>query len=207
MAALISKDDFRRIRLSLALAVVLVAAGGAVVFASLQLLQSEKKDNREALARRGEIQKKLMRARDEEQEIKQKITRFQELAKRGIIGEEQRLDWVEQVRQIKTARKLFDIEYEIAPQRPLDTATAPDSSGEFEFLVSTMRLKMQLLHEEDLLNFLADLRATVHAYLRVKDCAVERLPKNQNDRGGKTTPQLQAECTIDWITLRQKKGA
>lgn len=207
MAALISKDDFRRIRLSLALAVILMLAGGAIVFASLQLLDAEKKSNREALAKRNEIQKKLMRARDEEQEIKQKIARFQELGKRGIIGDEQRLDWVEQIRQIKTARKLFDMQYEISPQRPLDGAVAPGTGGDYEFLASMMQLKIQLLHEEDLLNFLSDLRGMVHAHIRVKDCSVERLPKSQGDRGGKAAPQLQAECTIDWITLRQKKGA
>ena len=37
MAAAFSKDDFRRIGLGLAAAVAMAAAGGAIVFATLQL--------------------------------------------------------------------------------------------------------------------------------------------------------------------------
>lgn len=203
MAALISKDDFRRIRLSLALALVMIAAGGAIAFGSTRLLETERKANREALSKRNEIQGKLSRARDEEQEIKQKIARFNALQARGIIGEEHRLDWVEQIRQIRNARKLFDIQYEIAPQRPLDGAGA---GGGYDFFVSTMRLQMPLLHEEDLLNFLSDLRNSARAYIRPRDCKVERFPKGPSERGG-AMPQLKAECSIDWITIREKKGA
>lgn len=206
MAALISKDDFRRIRLSLALAVVMITIGGAIAFGSTKLLEAERKANREALARRGEIQSKLSRARDEEQEIKQKIARFNTLQARGVIGDERRLDWVEQIRQIKNTRKLFDIQYELAPQRPLEGAIAAASAGGYDFFASTMRLQMQLLHEDDLLNFLSDLRNSASAYIRTRDCVVERVPKGPSERSG-VTPQLKAECSIDWITIREKKGA
>ncbi|MBA3902720.1 MAG: hypothetical protein C0522_03450 [Rhodocyclaceae bacterium] len=207
MAALISKDDFRRIRLSLALALVMVAGGGAIAFGSTRLLETERKANREALAKRSEIQGRLSRAREEEQEIKQKIARFNALQARGIIGEEQRLDWVELIRQIRSARKLYDIQYEIAPQRPLEGAgTAAGTGGGYDFLASTMRLQMPLLHEEDLLNFLSDLRTSARAYIRPRDCVVERVPKGPSERGG-AMPQLKAECSIDWITIREKKEA
>mgnify|MGYP003390369358 CR=1 FL=1 len=38
-----------------------------------------------------------------------------------------------------------------------DAAILPGASANFEFLSSTMQMKMKLLHEEDLLNFLSDL--------------------------------------------------
>lgn len=206
MAAPISKDDFKRISLSLAGAIIMVAAGGAAVFASTQLLQSDKKDNGAAQAQRTEIQGRLARARDEELEVKAKIARFNELTNRGIFGLEQRLDWIEAIRQVKGARKLFDIQYEIAPQQALDSAILPGSSPNFEFLSSSMQMRMKLLHEDDLLNFLSDLRTSAQAFLRVRRCNVERLPKSAGEVSG-LPPQLSADCTIEWITIRERKAA
>ena len=206
MAATFTKDDFRRIRLSLAAAAVMVAAGGAIVYASMQLNQAEKKGKAAAQAKRLDSQGKLARARDEELEIKKKIARYNELSARGIFGEERRLDWVEQIRTIKNERKLFDIQYEFAPQKPVDAALLPGAGGNYEFLTSTMQLRMKLLHEEDLLNFLADLRGTAQAYIRARSCDVARLPKQSGEIGA-LPPQLDADCSIDWITIRERKNA
>lgn len=205
MSAAIRKDDFRRIRLSLAAAILMIAAGAAAVFGGEQLLQFEKKGNGLAKSQRVEIQGKLARARDEEVEIKKKIARFSELDRRGILGLEQRLEWIEQIRQIKNVRRIPDVQYEIAPQQAVDAAILPGSSANFEFRTSTMQLKMLLLHEEDLINFLADLRDSAKAFLRVRRCEVERLPRGGESRG--IPPQLSAACTIDWITIREKRGA
>ncbi len=198
-----SKDDFRRIRVSLAAALLMTVAGAAFVAGSLQYLQTEKKANRDEVAKARETKSQLSRARDEEQELKQKIARFNQLKAAGIIGDEQRLDWVEQIRQIKNARKLLDIQYELAPQHALDPTLLPGASGSFDFYASTMQLKMQLLHEEDLLNFLNDLRTQTRAFIRVRNCNVERLPAGQGERN--SGAQLHAECTLDWITLRERK--
>lgn len=206
MAATFSKDDFRRIRLSLAAAVVMLAAGGALVYASMQLNQAEKKSRTAAQAKRLDSQGRLARARDEELEIKKKIARYNELSARGIFGEERRLDWVERIRAIKNERKLFDIQYEITPQQTIDAATLPGASASYEFLSSTMQMRMKLLHEEDLLNFIGDLRTTAQAFIRVRRCDVERLPKATGEVRG-LPPQLSADCTIEWITVRERKSA
>ncbi len=198
-----SKDDFRRIRVSLAAALLMITAGAALVFGTLQYLKAEQKANRDEVAKARETKSQLSRARDEEQELKQKIARFNDFKAAGIIGDEQRLDWVEQIRQIKNARKLLDIQYELAPQHPIDPAVLPGASGNIDFYASTMQLKMQLLHEEDLLNFLSDLRTQTRAFIRVRNCNVERLPAGQGEKNG--SAQLHAECTLDWITLRERK--
>lgn len=205
MSAALGKDDFRRIRLSIAATILMIAAGAAAIFGTSQLLKAEDKDHAAAKARRAEIRNQLASARDEEMEIKRKIARFNDLTRRGIFGLEQRLDWIEQIRQIKTTRKLQDIQYEIAPQLPLDSAILPGSSGDFEFLSSPMHLGMQLLHEEDLLNLLNDLRASAQAYLRVRRCDIDRLPKSGGEGRG-PPPQLSATCAIDWITVRERKN-
>ncbi len=206
MAAAFSKDDFRRTWLSLAAAIAMAAAGAAIAYAAVQLRQAEAKNMTMAQSKRSESQRRLAQARDEEQEIKKKIARYNELAGRGIFGEESRLDWVEEIRAIKNERKLFEVQYEIAPQQPIDAATLPGGSASYEFLLSSMQLRMKLLHEDDLLNFLSDLRGTAQAYIRVRRCDVARLPKASGESRG-VQPQLGAECTIDWITIRERKSA
>ena len=206
MADRFTKDDFRRIRLSLAAAVIMAIAGGGIVYASMQLHLAEKKYKAAAQSKRMDHQGKLSLARDEEMEIKKKIARYNELSGRGIFGDENRLDWIEQIRRIREARKLIDVQYEIAPQQALDAAILPGSSGSYVFLASPMQLRMKLLHEDDLLNFLSDLRESAHAYIRVRRCDVERLPRATGESRG-IPPQLSADCTLDWITVREKRAA
>jgi hypothetical protein len=55
--------------------------------------------------------------------------RFQALKERGYIGPEKRLDWIETIARIKTARRIFKLDYEFAPQRPLDAAYSRGRSG------------------------------------------------------------------------------
>ncbi|MBI5922091.1 MAG: hypothetical protein HY847_10670 [Betaproteobacteria bacterium] len=183
----------RHIRWNLALIALLSLLGAAAVYASIGLHAAAQKADKQAVAKRTEIQGKLANAQNEEQELREKFARYQSIEARGYIGGEKRLDWVEQMRKIKTNRKLLDVQYELQPQKVLE----PNNSG-YDFMVSNMRLQMQLLHEEDLLNFLADLRDNIRAYTNVKSCNVTR----QTILG--STAQLVADCSIDWITLRER---
>lgn len=200
------RADFRRISWSLVSLAFFVLLGAAIV-AGAQLADRIARDGaRKAEAERADIRGKLGRARDEEQEIRAKITRYQDLVRRGYITAEQRLDWIERIAQIRTARKLIDVQYELAPQKPVDSSLLPEGAagGGYEFMTSTMKLQMQLLHEADLLGFLTDLRASVPALLLVRSCDVERTPPSGGSERG-MRGQLKADCEIDWITLREKK--
>lgn len=187
----------RHIRWALLAMLLMIAAGVSAVFYANQFQVKAIAGQASAKAARSDAQNKLFRARDEEQELRATTARFQELAQRGVIGDERRLDWVEQIRRIRDARKLYDLQYEIAPQQPLDSAA---SGGSLPFMTSPMRLTMQLLHEEDLLGFLDDLSAQVPAYLRTRRCTVDRLPSTPAPPTG-AAPQLRAECELDWITI------
>lgn len=200
----ISANDFVRIRWGLAFLLLAMLIGFAMTTTARTLVEKARTEQRQLEAQQREIRARLSRAPDEERELRGKIALFQQLQERGIIGQEERLNWVEQIARIKAARRLFDFQYEIAPQKPLGDALLPGGAvaGDYEFMSSTMSLQMPLLHEDDLLGFLADLRRNVHAYLLVRDCAIERVAQGQ-ERG--VAAQLRAVCTIDWITLREKR--
>lgn len=185
---------FKRIRWNLLLFLTTTLLGATMVYHSRNLLVDAQKTHQQTATKRGEVQGKLANAQNEEKELLDKFARYQGIVAHGYIGSERRLDWIEQIRKIKTTRKLLDILYEFDPQDVLDGNNA---SG-FDFMVSHMKLQMQLLHEEDLLSFLADLRDSTRAYISVKSCNVVK-----QTRPG-TSMQLLAECVVDWITLRER---
>lgn len=197
--------DLKRLQWAIAFLVIMALLGGGLVWSTLQLKKSGEKTFREATAARKDIETKLARARVEEQELRDKINRFQALKARGYIGPEKRLDWVETIARVKAARRLFKLDYEFSPQRPVDAGILPGgaAAGGFEIMASQMRLHVQLLHEGELLGFLAELRDAVQALVQVRSCAMERITASGTDRTNNA--QLKAECTLEWISLREGK--
>lgn len=197
--------DFKRLKWAFVLLLALAGIGVTAIFGAYLYYQDSERKNLAANSAHKEIEAKLARARDEEQELKEKITRYQKLAARGYIGNEMRLDWVEAIARIKTARRIFQLDYEFAPQRLADPGILPGgaSGGGFDFMSSQMRLQVQLLHEDDLLNLISDLRKQVQAIVLVRNCAIDRLSGEAEQRINGA--QLKAECTLEWITLKEKK--
>lgn len=202
----LDSKDLKRLQWAIALLVVMTLIGGVSVWTTQQWKKGAEKTYKEAAAARKDIQTRLARARVEEQELRDKIVRFQALRDRGYIGPERRLDWVEAIARIRTARRIVKLDYEFAPQRPVDAGILPGGStaGGFAIMSSQMRMQIQVLHEGELLAFLAELRNTVQALLQVRSCAIERIPPSGIQRGG-TNAQLKAECALEWITLREGK--
>lgn len=197
--------DLKRLQWAIAFLVIMTLIGGGSVWSTQQLKMSGEKTFREAAAARKDIEARLARARVEEQELRDKINRFQALQGRGYVGPERRLDWVETIARIKAAHRLFKLDYEFSPQRPVDAGILPGgaSAGGFEIMASQMRLQVHLLHEGELLAFLAELREAVQALVQVRSCSMERIAQGGTDRPNNA--QLKAECTLEWITLREGK--
>lgn len=189
--------DLRKLRGSILAGVLMIAVGAAVLLVSGNARETARQTRLAATTQRNDADGKLRRVRDEESEIKQKSLLFNQLQERGIIGEEQRLDWVELLKDIRDGRRLIDLRYDISPQRSVDSGVV----GDFAFHASAMRLQLKLLHEEDLTRLLGDLRSQAKALIRVNSCKVERLPPAVDERSS-SRANLQADCEIDWLTLR-----
>ncbi|MCF8197349.1 MAG: hypothetical protein K9J42_01185 [Sulfuritalea sp.] len=196
--------DFKRLQWSIAFLVLMALVGGGSLWSALMLQKNGEKNIKQATAARLEVQGKLARARDEEQELRDKIGRYQALKDRGFIGEEKRLDWVEIIARIKAARRLSKLEYEFAPQRLADSGILPGgaSAGGYEIVSSQMKLRLNLLHEGELLDFLTELRNAVQAMVQVRSCVIDPIT-DRAVRGNNA--QLKADCTLEWITLREGK--
>ena len=194
--------DFAKLRFSLLAAVLMVAVGAASVYFAIDANTRATRERQTAQTARDDADGKLRRVRQEETDIKQKSAIFNTLKRRGAIGEEQRLEWVELLKAIRLDRQLLELQYEIAPQRPLDQAGTEKGTSGYGFFASAMKVQVKLLHEEDLTHLLADLEARASALIFVRSCDVARLPVGAGNQPG-IQPKLSADCLIDWVTLRE----
>lgn len=202
-------NDLKRLQWAIALLIILSLVGGGAVWTTEQMKKSSNLALLSANAERKDIQVKLSQTLAEQQELTEKMNRFQALRAHGYIGPEQRLNWIDAIARIKAARQIIKLDYEFAPQRQIDPSILPGggAAGGFEIMSSQLRLNMHLLHEGELLDFLADLTTelhnTVEAMVLLRSCAIGRLTPGSSDRGSKA--QLNAECTLEWVTLKEGK--
>jgi hypothetical protein len=200
----ISRGDVKKLRLPLALAIALLALGAASVITSGYYLDEAR--NAQSADRLGRVaaQERVSRVSEEEREIREYLVYYEQMRRSGMVGDRNRLDWVESIAKIKKDRKLFEIKYTIEAQKPLDYPGIVGTSAA-EFVVSRVKLEMLLLHEGDLLDFLADLRSTEKAHVSVRRCTVSRI-----ERGAAPValqPRLEAECQVDLVSVRNIKPA
>lgn len=202
----LEKADLLELRFSLILCVGLLLASAVLVELTWEHYASVDQELTRAIARENTSRDKLRRASGERDEIAQKIARYQEIEARGIIGQEARLDWIERIAQIKRDRRLIDVQYELDPQKAMDATLlgGSKSAGGFDFMASTMKLHMPLLTEYDLTGFLTDLANNAKALLIPRKCTLERIKQARTDNTV-LRPQINADCTLDWVTLREKR--
>jgi len=203
---IVERDDLKQLRVPLALAIVLLALGAACVLTSEHYLDAGRKIQDATRQSRIAAQSRVSKVSEEEREIRDSVVYYEEMRQRGMMGEQTRLDWIESIARIKNIRKLFEIRYNFEAQRTLDYPGIV-STGAADFVVSRLRLDMLLLHEADLLNFLADLQAAGMAHVSVRSCTVTRIERGPTLSATALQPRLRAECHVDLVSVKGLKPA
>ena len=192
--------EIKNLTLPVVAAFLLAGAGAALIYYVNNQLAKTNAEFATAKKDRTQARDKLARISEEEREVKERIEVYRRLRELHIIGKERRLDWADSIQHIRLQREMLDVRYRIEPQKLL--VSIPGKPGKVDFNVSTMRLELALLHEGDLLDFLADLRDAGNAYVLVKRCNVIRSASAPPMNAAPTlTPRLRAECQIDLITV------
>ena len=199
-----TREELKRLALPVLIALALIAAGIGAIYSSGDGLRLAQARLGVAQAERRQNAERLARIAEEEREVSQKMDVYKQLKALNILGEERRLEWADAVNRIRVQRELLDVRYRVERQKLLTSAQGKPAN--VDFFASTMRVDLQLLHEEDLLRFLEDLRASGNAYYAVKKCTITRTGAAPG--GATMAPRLAAQCDIDLITIvdRAAKG-
>jgi hypothetical protein len=187
--------DFPHIRRAV-IAFALAIGIGALATGGSQMIVTRLHANQaEAQSRRDQANAQYSDAQTQLRQIREFGPGFQQLQASGFVGEEKRLDLLENLRESQRGRGLFPIEYDMAPQQPvqLDPSVA---AGSMELRSSRLAIRMPLLHEMDLFNLLDDLnRAGTYV---PRHCTIQRI-ESVPESG--LIPHLNGECALYWITL------
>jgi len=192
-----SPEELKKLAAPALAALALVAAGAALIWSTGETLRGARQQLAAAQSERMQNGERLARIAEEEREVKEKIAVYQQLKQLNIVGEERRLEWADAMTRIRAQRELLDMRYRVERQKLL--VSLPGKPANVDFYASTMKVELALLHEDDLLRFLADLRNSGNAYYAVKKCALSRTGTAAT--GGGLVPRLRAECDIDLITV------
>lgn len=193
-------DRIRKLALPAIGFLLLLAAGGALVWTAQRALARDHFQLAAARAERAQAHARLLQIAEEEREVKEKIEVYRRLKDLNIIGDERRPEWVDAMARIRARRELLDLRYQVERQKLL--SSIPGKPANVDFFSSTMNVELALLHEGDLLRFLDDLRASGNAYYSVQRCAINRT--GLAVAGAAMAPRLRAACQIDLITIRDR---
>jgi hypothetical protein len=196
----VSLRDLAALRGALLLLALTIALGGVAVVFTERLVDKAERETKVQKAALQEARLRYQRSGDERETIVRYLDGFEKLRREGVVGEERRINWVDGLRTANIHSELFGVDYQIGVQQPYPAA----GLGEIELRQSEMKIRLPLLHEGDLLQFLDTLERQRVGLFIVNKCALDRI----SQAGGppRYQPNLVAECILNWITLVEHRG-
>jgi hypothetical protein len=206
---MITRADFEALRVPLVVLAITLLAAAATVYMSGSILESK----RQLLVKReGDLRAARLRiqnAGEEKEMISRYLTSYQQLARAGFVGDEQRINWLDSLRIANEQAQIYGVEYDISAQRPYAYASE-FNLGQLVLQESVMHLKFKLLHEEDLPRFFEALANRGGGFYTIDQCVMRRMKDAVPEKPGQVQPNLAADCDVRWLTVKpaapEKKG-
>jgi hypothetical protein len=192
-----SRADFSYLKWGLLISLFALCAGGAALVVSKNFVSHAQHEQQAAQHQLNTARSQLAAANADQENMKIYTSAYDELLKRNIIGDDQRLNWIEGLEEIRKQHHVLDFNYTIAPQHPY-TPPVPLDSGNFKLNISDMNLQFDLLHEYQLMDFFDTLRTGINGWFILDHCAMER------NSDSVATAKIKAECTGGWLTLKNR---
>lgn len=202
-----SSSDLPHLKSSLIIFLCVLSGGvAALIFSQNHVastqhrLQAAQRELNEAQRKLADAHTRLAAVQDDRQYMATYAMEYARLVDRKIIGTEQRLDWVEGLDSLRRQGRVLNATYTISPQRPY-TPVPPLENGNFDLNLSPISLRLDLLHEGQLISFFDALRSDMKGWLMLDHCALARSGAAFADSGA---AQLTAECSGGWLTLKNR---
>lgn len=197
----LNKQDWHKLRTTLIVCGVL----NLTVIALFVLAKTYTNNQKSALqAQQSQLNKARQRYQSsgaEKDMVAEYLPRYQHLISNGFIGEERRLEWVEELRMQHKNNQLFAIQYSISQQAEYKPTFAPNLGG-FVLHRSVMKLGLDMLHEGDILQLTESINTINYAPFMLRDCEITRL-NTVEAKDTQLNPNLRAQCELDWFTMHE----
>lgn len=202
MKQILSAEGMRSLRTAWLLFAVSTIAGAGIVWGSLWYYDKERADRATSEKRLQEARARLQGAQRERDSLQESADTFRTLVDRGLLQSERRLDLIELVNQLRVRYQLASLDYEVLPQRPLKLGDGRVFPA-VDVLASRVKLKARGLHEGDIVGFVDSLSKAQRGFYPVDRCNLRRV---ESFVAGSLQPRVEAECGLEWITLKEKRA-
>lgn len=194
----LTRQDFHRLRRELLALAAIAIFAVAFHFGSDYLNSSLSQKLTTARSAMLEANNQLALVQQELNDVHHYLPRYQDLIARHIVGEEQRLAWIETLEGVQTSLHLPALKYEFNTQRTLPTS-ADMALTQHKLLTSPMKLEVLSLHEEQLLATLTAIQQRAQGLPLLRSCEMSPM--------GVGNARITTVCHYDWITLVQGSPA
>ena len=203
----LSKSDFILIRSSILAISASLAISVVVLYSSGIYSEKTQKDLRNAQNMLNDARNRLTAANEDKENMSMYAAEYGTLSENKIIGNDQRLDWMEGMEKLRRQNLVTDFRYSIAPQR-IYFPQPPLNSGNFDIHYSETKLQFDLLHEGQLLKFFNILHEQIKGWYQLEGCTLQRVATESANANTSTTAatHLKAECTGGWVTLKNRNS-
>jgi len=179
------------------LLIVGIAGAGAVSWTRAQIKQAERTLTTQE-AQLKEARSRFQRSGEERDLIVRFLPAFEELRKHGLIGPEERINWLEALRTANHQAQMFGAEYQISTQQSYPYAQELNATR-LGMAQSLMKLNLRLVHEGELMRFFEMLEKQNVGAFDINQCVLQRV--NNGTELGAAQPNVRAECELAWITM------
>ena len=197
----LEKKDWQRLQVTLLFLGVVILAVIALCTLAFKFSSEQEKALKQQQDQLNTARQRFQSSGIEKQMMTEYLPQYQSLISKGLVGEERRLEWVDELRKQHQLNKLFSIKYSIGLQEPYKPSFASNLGG-FVMNRSVMTLDLDMLHEEDILQLTEALSKKNQEVFMLRECEITRL-----NAGGALSNQLvanmHAKCALDWLTLRE----
>lgn len=204
----LAKSDFLLMRWSVLATCASLLISALILYSSGIYAGKSLKDRRNAQSLLNDARTRLTTALQDQANMATYAGEYGALIESKIVGDEPRLDWLEDMEKLRQKNLVMDFRYAIAPQK-IYAPQPPIDSGNFDIRYSEMKLQFDLLHEAQLLNFFEALHTSIKGWYLLEGCTLQRVGANSgadNDDDTTATVRLKAECSGGWITLKNRNA-
>ncbi len=141
---------------------------------------------------------KIDGSRESNKIIDQYESDYLALVKNNIVGEENRLNWLETIQETANAKGLLSVKYNVSSQRLVEDKIGQHRAQGLTIYRSQMSLDMKMAHEGDLFSMLNTLHEKAQGLFTVDKCVIE----NTGNKIKNSTERIQAYCDLSWYSFK-----
>jgi len=197
------KIDYSVIKGPIIIFVLTLLIGGGFIWGSLYFKNQMMAEYNKNKAMQRSVSNAYVAIDEEKLLVRDYLPSFLDLYKQGVLGQQKRLSWIETLQSTRDGLKFPSLRYEIDAQKPYDPEF-PVNTGSFSLYASSMNLKLEMIHEIDLIRFLERLNNEAMGIYRIDSCEISRLPTPVDT--SELRAHVSADCYLNWFNIKKSDG-